>query len=180
MGAEMNSFNGVGYKDNFFKGFILSFCYKAKHIGEDDIDIGPGCGEGYCSVCPAPGCFDEETCCLIDCAWNEYLDENNTCQPCLPECLEGCIRGTNCNPCSNESCASCDAWENCSECADNASPCEDDPAECCCNEAFFLHPETGICTACDLSCANCTDFNEFCCDSCKTGFFLRPDYGICA
>lgn len=79
LGAEMNSFAGLGFKDSFFRGFIWSFCYSSQLKVEADFDIGPSCGQGYCTVCPGEGCFEEDTCCLIDCAWDEHVDDEGVC-----------------------------------------------------------------------------------------------------
>jgi hypothetical protein len=87
IGAELNYVDSTLKPAGFFHGFVWEFCaYSTKKISfDDDLTTTPDCGTGaFCTTCPpdkdaAPDCTENCDECLIDCEWDEYLDDNNEC-----------------------------------------------------------------------------------------------------
>jgi proprotein convertase subtilisin/kexin type 5 len=109
--------------------------------------------------------------CLIDCKWNEWLD-GEECKPCLSECEQGCLRGTDCRTCKQETCEECDQFESaCVECIDGA---KFSGGACECEAPTIYSPTEGLCINCISGCVDCT--SQTSCDKCRDGYFLVDNY----
>lgn len=162
---------GLAQKAHFFHGFIWEFCVFAikKTNFEDDFREDHLCNDAECDICP------DDTC-VTDCEYNEYPAQNADgvweCAPCLPECEDGCVRGTDCNPCLDNLCKVCNDYDNCETCTDHASgnPCSCDPG-------FF--DQGPNCIACDPKCLTCDSTDNSSCTECADGSFLQFESTIC-
>jgi len=96
--------------DNFLGGLIYSYTYSLTPVSvEISLDE---CDAGHCSICPSNSGYPV---CLIDCNWNEILDEGGECSNCPQNCA--CANYENCNGCTNKYCENCeDDWAVCKTC----------------------------------------------------------------
>ena len=121
IGAEFNTQNGLPVLANLYNGFIFEFCiYSAGFdIFEDLIADNSLCPIGdRCLVCPYVA--DTATVCLIDCEWDEFLNDDGFCTDCIG-CDNGCLSAASCGGCIDKMCKVCEEWIVCTECMDNAS-----------------------------------------------------------
>ena len=153
-----------------YSGFVFRWAYYAdvdkSHLTSDIITDHTCPQVNHCTACPV----DE---CLIDCDWDQLLDDNNMCEDCLPECDGGCVRLDNCDPCLIVGCAECESFDVCDSCAGGSPP--DESGECACDAGFYFDLETNTCLPCHESCATCKGGSNLDCTGCKEGSYLQQD-----
>ena len=142
-----------------FAGFIYSICIKQEVPASPNLDTNPPCTINDCTNCPIGVC-------LSHCERSEYFDVNDpdhTCDACMIECTDGCIRGTDCRTCVDEECAECpESYETCVSCmpgtVDNNGDCE------CQDEELTWSSESQSCTSCEEFCDVCRTGDLYCLD----------------
>ena len=175
LGAEINTVDGLPVKDEYFHGFIWSFCIYAiaKTSFEDVITTVHDCGEGFCTDCP-----DDPHECIIDCDFGQYRDEETgACLQCLDECTLGCVNGTNCSICLDPLCADCGEYDECASCVENAVGA---PSSACqCNQGYYQSASGMNCSECDERCMFCDGPGNINCSQCNDGYFLQLSSTFC-
>jgi hypothetical protein len=81
----------------FYEGHIWSFCLDQMYTSNYSsyYTTTPGCSVGpYCTTCPED--VGVATC-LIDCDWDQYLNEEGECTDCTLDDCGACMRADNCN-----------------------------------------------------------------------------------
>ncbi|EAR95439.2 EGF-like domain protein (macronuclear) [Tetrahymena thermophila SB210] len=131
-------------------------------------------------------CFGLEANNCLKCFKGFYLDQNNTCQQCSPQCLECQSTKSQCTLCSNtpnvfytysqkyKTCIStCD--KSCKTCTQPQSP-----TSCInCSQGFIRFGSNCV-TTCDSSCLTCLQANSpNSCTSCNPGYFLNTQDSSC-
>ena len=161
-------------KGQFYTGFIYEFCMYNECLTETDsfIDPNPECDyeTGFCKSCPIDTC-------LIDCEYDQFLNDQGLCKNCDADCEEGCVREDNCNPCLDPECAVCDTWETCETCKENAT--KDENEDCTCDSGYFYDSELDICQQCHSTCSSCYDEDQLSCTACIDGYYTQPDADLC-
>ena len=183
---------------NFYTGFIYAIGISPMIINQWRF---MSCGVNECDVCP-------QNICLSDCAWNEYMDEDNNCMPCDSNC-DGCVRAGSCLMNIDPLCLRYQDYDKCTNCIDNASkltssePCECvapnfystlvskciicmENCEACttentcdvCDDAFYLD-ELDKCQPCIEACTSCEDETNLHCGGCSEGNFHWHESNIC-
>jgi hypothetical protein len=89
----------------WFTGFLYKFCVFTITKMDFTEDIGQVCGSDtlkLCKSCPYSDTEAANTVCLIDCEWNEALQDDGSCQLCRTDCqTEVCIRAEDCINCTD-------------------------------------------------------------------------------
>lgn len=119
--------------ESYFHGLMYGFCAYNYPIDDFDgkISFNSICPTGdRCVICPMGD--DSSPVCLLDCSYNQYLNDFGECTDCVG-CTAGCFREQNCNTCVDPLCNICDDFEICDICVSNASK----------------DPETGMCACHD-------------------------------
>jgi proprotein convertase subtilisin/kexin type 5 len=148
-------------------------CTEVGKLADATLKICLPCDEECAGGCTGPTAFDCNDCvhdwrdvdpvnhvfeCIANCSRTiEYLDANDTCQPCHPECVDGCVGPEN---------TEC---ENCAHVVISNHTC----IESCPSTHFQLQ---GRCYPCDAQCSDegCTGPGPVHCISCS-GFYIKFD-----
>ncbi|CAG9319086.1 unnamed protein product [Blepharisma stoltei] len=151
-------------KSDYFNGFIYEMTYDTGAWSTYAVSqkYQTTCNGG-CNTCPKGGQ------CLVDCAWNEYYDDNAvSCMACLSSCQNGCTNGDNCNLCTITGCQTCSKFTTCDECY--AGTVRNDN-ECICIDGKIWNSKTNTCdNPCFKSCSTCSTANMDQCLSCNSGY----------
>jgi hypothetical protein len=155
------AFDTAGQMTDFFIGHVYKACF---YSSTDPVyDTTPQCTTVYCNTCHT---FTDT--CLLDCNYNEYKVDDETCGTCTdPECSQ-CLRETDCGGCVGPLCVECDDWVTCTECKDNAS---ETSGSCTCDPGFFNSGLT--CDPCGDNCDICDSSTN--CTTCTQDHYLVDD-----
>ena len=186
-----------------YTGFIYSFCIKQQEVFDFELDTSPSCDPVYeCTICPPDTC-------LSNCENTEYIQEDKSCDACLSDCTDGCIRATDCRLCNDELCEDCDNFDTCEACIPTASLSVSGDCECTDPEETYSrddqecgdcrehclecehgtldctlcvdgrYVDDGECSECIDICATCEDGTNTRCPTCAEGYYQTPNTQIC-
>ena len=183
LGAEidLNSDTGAQEYAHFYHGMIYQVVVWGTVLSDFDASITFNSheneceGEIYCDTCP----HTEEdgtgrTHCVLECGFDEYADPLGlTCEKCLPECTDGCLRGTDCGLCEDQLCQTCSDPAVCDVCK-YGQPLTD-PCEC----PERTYQNLLDCLPCNDACLVCSAGDQYHCTECASGFYLQVDANVC-
>ena len=83
----------------------------------------------------------------VNCAFNEFIANEDQCYPCMEECSFGCMRPTDCRQCIDHLCEDCETWAvgSCSSCIENAELVDQ---VCSCDDPYNYMEDMGACDTC--------------------------------
>ena len=143
-----------------YEGFIYKICASNYSITSFEIEEAQCVPDLDCLTCPIGVCLSE-------CAFDQYIEDDRTCETCLPKCAEGCVRSNNCGKCEDELCAVCSEFSTCDTCLDHASISD---SQCTCDDPYRYSRDEGICRLCHTNCAECQDLTLEC-TQCQDGYY---------
>ena len=149
-----------------YQGFIYKICARNYGFTSFEIEDGECVPNVDCFSCPVGVCLSE-------CGHDQQIQEDRSCEPCLSECTDGCIRATDCSDCEDELCASCSLFATCEACIENASV-KSTNTNCTCDEPYVFSRDERVCRECHANCVDCQD-GTLECSQCQEGYFNDPN-----
>jgi len=163
-------------------------CVRCTRCREDEVQVS-ACtvaADTVCASCdaacdPNVGCVGAGPSACLACA-DGYFNDAGVCTSCSAPCGDGMYLVAACAGSADQVCGACHpTCETCSgfrydQCVSCAEGSILDSGACVCDSAFFWDELSGKCSACDASCASCTEAGK--CETCPSGARVGDD-GLC-